>query len=277
MTSAFPPLASVVDQAGDQLGGFLPRLGGAVAILVVGLLVAWLAGRLLRKALAAAGLDDVAARAGVTATLERAGLGGPVSTLAGRVLRVLLTIVTLFAALSLLGLQFLSDSLNEALLFLPNVLVSALLVLAGVVLAEVVRSRLERVSEQLDSPVPLGQLAGLVVLAVFLLTALAQLRVSTEIVTLLLTIVVGAAAAAMALAFGLGGRDAARALSAGRYVRHAIEVGQTITVADVTGQVTDLDATAVVLRTPDGTHVRVPNHLLLDTVVRVHDDRPPAA
>jgi len=266
--------AAILDQAGDQLGGFLPRLGGALAILLVGLAVAWVAGRLLRKALSAAGLDDVAARAGVSATLERAGLGGPVSALIGRIVRILLTVVTVFAALSLLGLQFLSESLNSALLFLPNLLVAALLVLAGVVLAEVARTRLERLSEQLDSPVPLGQLAGLVVLAVFLLTALAQLRVSTEIVTLLLTIVVGAAAAAMALAFGLGGRDAARALSAGRYVRHAVTVGQTISVADVRGEVVDLDPTAVVLRTMDGTTIRVPNHLLLDTVVTVHEPTP---
>ncbi len=55
-------------------------------------------------------------------------------------------------------------------------------------------------------------LVGLAVLGVFLLTAAAQLRVPTQILTVLLAIVVGAAAVTVALAFGLGGRPTAHKL-----------------------------------------------------------------
>jgi hypothetical protein len=61
----------IFDRAGDQLGHFLPRLGGALLLLVVGLLVAVLFGRLVRGALVRVGLDRVAERTGTRELLER--------------------------------------------------------------------------------------------------------------------------------------------------------------------------------------------------------------
>ena len=110
------PAVSILDRAGESLGGFLPRLGGALVLIVVGVLLARLIGRLVAKALAAAGFDDFANRFGVGDTLERVGLGDSLSLLAGRALRIGLTLVAIFAALSLLGLQFLDESLNAAVL-----------------------------------------------------------------------------------------------------------------------------------------------------------------
>ena len=43
--------ATVIDRAGDQLGDFLPRLAGALILLVVGLLLAILLGRITRRLL----------------------------------------------------------------------------------------------------------------------------------------------------------------------------------------------------------------------------------
>ena len=63
--------------------------------------------------------------------LEQAGLGDSLAVVIGRAVRIALTIVVLFAALSLLGLQFLSDSLNKGIQELPKLLIAAALLLAG--------------------------------------------------------------------------------------------------------------------------------------------------
>lgn len=261
---------TILDSAGEALGGFLPRLGGALVLLVVGFLLARLLSRGVAKALAAVGADDLAERHGVHRAVGRAGLPLPASALAGRTVRITVIAVVLFAALSLLGLQFLSETLNEAILFIPRVIAAALLLLAGVVLAELARERVDRISGQMDLALPLGQLVALVILGVFTLTAAAQLGVPTGVLTTLLAILVAAAAATVALAFGLGGRDAARAISAGRYVRLSYTVGQTISVGEIRGEVVELDQTAVVVRVPTGETVRIPNHHLLDRPVTVH-------
>src|SRR5436190_7813097 len=235
--SAVLPFASILDQAGDQLGGFIPRLGGALFLLVVGIIIARVLARLLRRALRMAGLDSAAERWGVADVLERAGLGRSLAHVIAVAVRISLTVVVVFAALSLLGLQFLSQSLNEGVLFLPKVLAALALVLIGVVLAGFVRERVDRTATQWDLPVPLGPVFQVVVLAIFVITAAAQLTISIALLMVLVAILLAAAAAPFALAFGLGGRDVARSLSAGRYVRAAFDEGQVIRVDDIRGRV----------------------------------------
>lgn len=272
MTISF---AGVLDRAGESLGTFLPRLGGALLLLVVGALVARLLGRLLTRGLRGAGIDGLAERWGVHDVIERIGLERSFAQLLGRAVRIALTLVVLFAALSLLGLQFLSQSLNQAVLALPKLLVAAGLLLAGVVLAGLVRSRADRLAYQLDLPIPLGQVAQITVIAVFAVTAAAQIAVSTLVLMVVLAILLAAGAATFALAFGLGGREVARALSAGRYIRGAYRVGQTISVGDVRGEITTIESAFTVLATGATQTVRVPNDLLLGSIVTIHGDEEP--
>jgi small-conductance mechanosensitive channel len=265
-----PPVASVLNRATDSLGSGLPRVAAAIVLLVVGIVVVRVVARLLMKGLRAAGLDDLAERAGVHDVLASAGLPRSTTQVLGVAVRVALTVVVVFAALSLLGLQFLSESLNAGVLFIPRLLVALVLVVAGIVLGAVARERLERLSGQMDLPVPLAPVGQFVVVAVFGLSALGQIGVSTSVLTALGAILVAAAALAFALAFGLGNRDVARAIGAGRFVRGAFEVGQTISVEGLRGEIEAIEPTGTRLRTVAGTHVHVPNHLLMESVVEVH-------
>jgi small-conductance mechanosensitive channel len=261
--------ATVLDRAGDTLGDFLPQLAGALVLLVLGLLIARLLARLTTRALIAAGLDELTVRWRVDETLARARLSPSLASLAGSAVRITLSVVVVFASLTLLGLEPLSQSLNEAVLFLPNLLAALALLLAGVVLAGFARERVDRLTYQMDFPVPLGQFAQLSTLGIFGITALAQLGVSAGILFTVIAILLAAAAGTFALAFGLGGREVAKALNAGRFVRGAFEIGQTISIGGVRGEIIAIEPEATVIRTAEGS-VRVPNHMIIESVVTVH-------
>ena len=130
-------IAAVVERAGDQLGAFLPRIVGALLLLVVGLLLAIVLGRLTRRGLVRAGLDRFADRTGTNELLSQAGLGSSLAALVGTAVRITIVVVVCFGAMTLLGLEFLSDSLNEAILYIPRLLAALALVLIGVVLGGV--------------------------------------------------------------------------------------------------------------------------------------------
>jgi small-conductance mechanosensitive channel len=261
---------SVFGQAGQALGGFIPRLGGAIALLVIGLLVTRLIGHLLLRSLQAAGLDRLADRAGVAPVLERSGLGGSLSALVARAIRIGLAIVVIFAALSLLGLQFLSQSLNQAVVELPRLFIAALLVLAGAVLAGAARERADRLTYQMDFAVPLGQIAQIAVFAIFGIIAAAEIGISTLVLLVLIGVLLAAVAGTFTIAFGLGSRDVARSLSAGRYLRHDYEVGQEIAFGDVRGRISRIHSTSTILDAGEGRSIRVPNRLLLDEIVTIY-------
>jgi small-conductance mechanosensitive channel len=262
-------LADILSRAGDTLGDFLPQLAGALALLVIGLLVARLIGALVRRALTRARLDELAHRWRLDETLERAGLKTSLAGVCGAVVRIVLSVIVVFASLTLLGLEPLSQSLNEAVLFLPKLIVALVLILAGFVLSGLVRERVDRLTYQMDFPVPLGQLAQIATLAIFVIMAAAQVGVAAGVLIIILAIVLAAVAATFALAFGLGGREVARALNAGRFVRGAYEVGQTIEVGDLRGEIVAIEPDATVLGTDGGRRIRVPNHMLLESVVTI--------
>jgi small-conductance mechanosensitive channel len=267
------PLATaILDQAGSQLGGFIPRLGGALLLLGIGLLIARIVCKLLARLLRRADLDVFAERAGVSDVLERARLGRSLAHVIAVAIRISLSIVVVLAALSLLGLQFLSESLNHGVLVLPKLLIAGALLLAGVVLGGFARERVDRLTYQLDFPIPLGAVTEVSVIAVFAITAAAQVAISTIVLLILIGIILAGVVATFALAFGLGGRDVARAVSAGRYVRSAYQIGQEISLEETRGRITAIEAASTLLQNEQGQHVRVPNHLLLESIVTIHSD-----
>jgi small-conductance mechanosensitive channel len=258
------------DSASDTLGGFLPRIVGVLVLLFLGLVAVALIRRALARILRAAGLDAAGERWGAADVLDRFGLGRSLAGVVTGAVRFVLIVVVVFAALSLLGLAFLSESLNAAILFLPRVLLAFALLLAGMVISELVRRQVDRLATQMDIPGPLGGLAQAVVLAVFVVTALAEVGVPTEILLVLTSVLLASAALTFALAFGIGGREMAREVSARRYVEGSFAVGQEITVADVRGTIAAIEATGTVLETHGGERVRVPNSQLIAGVVRLH-------
>ena len=266
--------ATVIEQAGDQLGRFLPRLGGALLLLIAGLLLAIVLARLVRRLLQRAGLDRFAERTGTTQLLEQAGLGGSLSALVATAVRITIVIVALFAALTLLGLAFLSDSLNEGILYIPRLLAALALVLIGVVLGAFLRAWLDRTSAQLDFPVAIGPVVQVLVIVLFGLCAAAQAGLTVAPLTGIAVALLGAIAFTLALAFGLGAREIARSLTSGRYARSDFEVGQIVRVGEMRGEIVRIDGAATTLRSGDDT-IRIPNSMLVERIVVVEATAPP--
>ena len=146
--------------------------------------------------------------------------------------------------------------------FLPRLGGALALLVIGVLLARLISRVLIKAMEV--------QLAQLTVLVIFRIIAAAQIAVSTLVLLILIGILLAAVAGTFALAFGLGGRDVARALSAGRYLRHDYVIGQEIGFADVRGRITHIESTSTVLDAGDGRALRVPNHLLMESVVIIY-------
>jgi small-conductance mechanosensitive channel len=265
--------ATVLERAGDQLGAYLPRFGGALLLLVAGLILAAVLGRIVRSGLRKVGLDRLLERWGVPEMLARAGLGRSASGLIAIAVRISITVIAIFGALSLLGLQFLSDSLNEGIIYIPRLMTGLFLLFVGLILGAQLRAWLERTSAQLDLPISVGPIAQAIVIAIFGLCAAAQIGVALAPLTAILGIALAAVAVTLALAFGLGSRDIARALTAARYARADFAAGETIRLGELRGTIEQIDSAATTLRAGDE-RIRIPNHVLIEGVVIVEGQQP---
>jgi small-conductance mechanosensitive channel len=264
--------STVLNRAAETFGAYLPRIGAFLALLIVGYLVAAILARATSKALSSIGFDTLAERAGVTRDLTRAGITRAPSRVIGTLLRVAVLVVTVAAAISALGLTALNASLNSLVLFLPKLFVAFLLIVLGFAVARFVRDHVERSATRMDLAGPLGAITEGAIIAVFVTTALAQLAVSLVVLTVIVAIVIAAACGAAALAFGLGSRETAGEIAAGRTLAGSLKIGQTISIGQERGQIHAFESAAVLLRTADDTLTRIPNSLLLHSIVTLHGD-----
>ena len=120
----------------------------------------------------------------------------------------------MLAASDILGFYSLSNFLKEVLLYIPNVIVAVLIMLAAVVIANALRHvvRASVKGAQLHASNFLGSLTWWAMVVFGFLAALSQLGIATAIVNSIVTGFVAMLALAGGIAFGLGGKDYAASL-----------------------------------------------------------------
>jgi hypothetical protein len=197
----------------------IPRIVGFLIIVAIGWLLASLIARGLAAVLHAVKFDQLAQRSGFTDLTRRMGIQTDSSSFIASLAKWFVRLITLVAAFDALGVPAVSDILRQLLLWLPNLAVAlVIVVVAGVIgngLGKLVRGAFAKAG--IAKPNVLAAIVHYAVLAFGVLVALNQIGVASSLVNTLFVAVVGAAALAVGLAFGLGGRDAAARIVSGWY------------------------------------------------------------
>ena len=252
-----------------KVAGFIPNLFVALILVLLGFVVAKLLDTLLSKLLGKLGLDRLMAGTGLTKLLGRAGIQVPVSTLIGKIIYWFVLLIFLVSAAESLGLERVSATLDVLALYLPKVFGAALVLLAGVLLAQLVSGLVRGAAEGvgLDYANGLGRVAQGLVIIISISVAIGQLEVKTDLLNNVIAIVLISVGLAVALALGLGSRDIASQILAGIYVRELYEVGQQVQVGAVEGQIEEIGTVKTTLLTDAGELVSVANRTLLEQQV----------
>jgi hypothetical protein len=102
------------------------------------------------------------------------------------------------------------------------------------------------------------------------LGAVAQLNIAPALVQTLYTAVIAALALAAALAFGLGLRDQAHDVVAGRALMDQLHEGDEIALENVSGRIQKIGPVKTLILGQDGSKLSVPNHFLTERIFRIH-------
>ncbi len=197
-----------------RTAAFLPRLAMALVVVLIGYLLAKLARFAVERALRAMNLNVLTERAGTDNFLAQAGLRGDTCTLFGLVAFWLVILESLVEAFQNLGFTYITDLLHRIVLFTPNLLIAMLVVIFGSYCARFIGNAVENFCLQAQVPDGdmLSRIARYIVLAFVIMIALSQVEVGGEIVQHTFLIILAGLMLALALAFGLGGRDWAASL-----------------------------------------------------------------
>jgi hypothetical protein len=195
-----------------KFAAFLPDLLAMLIILIAGILLARMLRMLLVRFLKAIDFDSWSDRMGVTSILRKGDLWAKPSIALGAIFFWALIIVVLMTGMSALKVHAIGQLVDQFFLYLPRAFSAAAILLVGYVLAGFISRAvlIAAVNSGYHYAKLLAKAIRLLLTVLILAMVLEELKVAPGIVLAAFSILFGGIVIALAIAFGVGGIDAAR-------------------------------------------------------------------
>lgn len=198
---------------------YVPNVIGALLVLIIGYIIARLVRAGISRLLRRVHLDDRLTHGSGGEYVARFSPQGRPSQLVGLIVQWVLLVFIIVAAIGVLNIPAVTGFMNQVLAYLPNVIAALLIFLIAAAVAAAVGGLVHRTMGDTPTGRVVRSAAPTLVMAIAVFMILNQLNIAQTIVTATYIALIGAVALGSALAFGLGGRDAAKDLIDSGYRR----------------------------------------------------------
>ncbi|MBP9821944.1 MAG: hypothetical protein KBC81_00625 [Candidatus Pacebacteria bacterium] len=191
----------------SSVAGFIPRLVAALVVFLIGWLVAVLLGKLVYHIVRVLHIDNALTKVGFRRAWEKSGFRLDTPKLFCELVKWFFVIVFLMAATNILGLTEVTNFLQSVVYYIPNVVISAIILLVSILVAKFLEGIVQGSvrAAGLASANFLGALTKWAVFVFGLLIALVQLKVADDVIKYVILGLIAAISLAIGLSFGLGG------------------------------------------------------------------------
>lgn len=211
MINPFDVLGQALVDTTQTAIAFLPNVIIAIVVFALG----WIFGAILSRAvthiISVLRIDNMLHKAGMDTVSDKAGVRISVAGFFGGIVKWLVIVAFTIASAEILGLTQVTALLRDILVYIPQVIVAAIVLIMAALVADfvgrIVEHSVKATGINAHFAATVARWSILIVGGVF--PALTQLRIAQGLVEVLFTGVVFAISLAIGLSFGLGGRDAA--------------------------------------------------------------------
>lgn len=195
----------------EGLLDILPNILEGIIIIIVGWIVAKVLSKVIGKIVEVIRLNEVLSTAGVKNFFQKSGIKVNINSIFEEIVKWFILIVFFMSAAEAFGLPQVNQFLNSVLLYIPNVIIAALIVIVGVLIANFLADIAHGTTKatKAGSPQVIASVVRYAVIIFTVFTALAQLDIGKVFLDSFFNNLGLALAAAFGLAFGLGGKELA--------------------------------------------------------------------
>ena len=197
------------EEAWEEFIGFAPRLLAALAVLLVGWIVANLIRRLLTRALTRVRFQDLIEKSGLHTPLARVGVKNPSRLLATLIYWSAMLLV-LQLAIDTFGETAIQNALDDLIGFLPNLFIGIIIIVVVGAIATRVASVLNELLENQGYGTYVARAASTAIWVVGLFAAMNQVEIADDVLNILFVALVATIGATVVVMFGISGIQAAR-------------------------------------------------------------------
>ncbi|WP_149277398.1 mechanosensitive ion channel family protein [Pareuzebyella sediminis] len=255
---------------GRNVGEALPKLIGALAILLVGWLITKLVLFGFRKLLTVIKIDTLTEKLNEARLFGDNDLKIEVSKVILGFLKWLLYLVFLVVAADIMKWTIISSEIGNLLRYLPKLFSALALFMIGIYIATFIRKAVKGIFEsfELSGAKIISNIVFYLITIFVTITALNQAGVDTTIITNNVTIILGAFLLAFSIGFGLGSKEVISAVLKAFYTRKKFAMGDQISIGNLEGTIESIDNITITLKTQDG-KVVIPIKEIVESRIRI--------
>jgi hypothetical protein len=257
-----------LNQMGRSIAEVAPKIIFAILVLAFGWLLTKLIAFVLKRALKFAKVDKLTDVINEKNLFGNTDLKFNVTGVIVGFLKWVMFLVFLIIASDIMGWEIVSVEIGNLLRYLPKLFSAIALFMIGLYIANFVKKAIRGLFESFDlhGEKMVSSLVFYVIIITITITALNQAGINTNIITNNLTIILGAFLATIALSLGLGSREVVKSLLFSFYSKRNFEVGQTISLDNITGKIVSIDNICISVKVDDDIVV-IPIKDIVDTRV----------
>jgi small-conductance mechanosensitive channel len=259
----------------DNFLSLVPRIGGALLLLVLGWIIASVLSSVMRRVCGWIQLDKWAGKINEIEIIRNANINFSLTNVLAKLAYYAVMLVTLVAVADTMKLPMLSELIVNILNYIPNFLLALLVLSAGMLLANFVKGLVASACETFH--VPYGNLISNVVFYSLFITvaisAMAQAGIDTTFISSNISIILSGLMLAIGIGSGLAAKGMMENVFAAMANKQIYSIGNEISVGGVRGSIVEMTPFNLVLQTATGPVV-ITQQMLNSSRVEVLSQKP---
>lgn len=235
----------------------LPKIVGALIILLVGWLVTKIVLFVLGKVLKLAKMDTLSDKINEMDLFGKGDFKIDIIKVILGFVKWLLLLVFLIVAADILSWEIISTEIGNLLRYLPRLFSALALMMIGLYIGNFIKTTVKKLFDSLEfggSNLVSNMLFYIIVIFISI-TALNQAGIDTTIITNNITLILGSFLLAFAIGLGLGSRDIITDLLRSFYTRRTYAVGDKVVIGKNEGTIEAIENNTLTLLTKTGKFV----------------------
>lgn len=231
-----------------QIIEYAPQVIGALLLLIVGWLVAYILKLTTRKIVQ--GFDTIFKKISKHDGGRQEQIKQSYSLILSRVVFWIVILFFITASANLLGWEMFTGWMDAIVSFLPSLITGLLIILGGFILSNIARATI--LSTQTAQAATLARSAQIVILATAIIVGIELIGLSMHFVTTGVVVFIGILLGGGALAFGLGAKTMVANIVGVQYSRKHCSIGDRVKIGDQVGEIIEITQANIVLDTESG-------------------------
>jgi hypothetical protein len=253
---------------------FMPKLLSAMALFFIGMLIARITSRFISKILSKTRIDALSNNINRIEFIDKMNIKFSISRIIGKFIYYFIVLVFLVIATDILQMSIISTLIVDIINFIPNLMIALIMLVGGLLLANWLKSLVYTIAKSLSLPSAsvISNLVFYFILINVLISAMMQIRVNVEFLSTNLSLVVGGAVFAFALAYGLASRPILANIISSFYLRDIYNEGDHVVIGNYEGVIVEKDNFNIILQS-ENDRIVIPISRLSENEVIIKDKK----